>query len=391
MREVYIVSAVRTAIGRFGGSLQPLTSSELGAVVIREAVERAHIDTAQIEEVILGNVFQAGGKANPARQAALIAGLPVEIPAMTINKQCASGLRSITIAYQEILAGEADLIVAGGTESMSNVPHLLLDARWGKKMGSLSAVDGLLYDGLHCGIEGYHMGVTAENIAEQYGISREDQDDFAYSSQQKALSAIREGRFEKEIVPVEVPSRKGSFTFKIDEHPRETTTDQLQKLSSAFTSNGSVTAGNSSGINDGAACVVLASGEKVKELGLTPIARIRSVSSAAVPPSIMGIGPVPATKKALSKAQMTITDIDLIELNEAFAAQSLAVIRELDIPSEKVNVNGGAIALGHPVGCSGARIVVTLIHALEQKEKQIGLATLCIGGGQGASIIVERV
>jgi acetyl-CoA C-acetyltransferase len=392
MRDVYIVSAARTPIGRFGGSLQPLTSSELGAIAFEAAVQRAGIDTGQIDEAIIGNVFQAGGKGNPARQAAIKAGLPETVPAMTVNKQCASGMRAISLAYQQILAGEAEAILAGGTESMSNVPHLVLDGRWGKKMGALTTVDGLLYDGLHCALEGYHMGVTAENLVAQYGISREEQDAFALESQRKARRAIDEGRFTKEIVPVQIKTKKGIQVVDTDEHPQDTSLELLGKLRPAFVKeNGSVTAGNASGLNDGAAAVLVVSEDKVKEWGLTPLAKIRAVASAAVPPSIMGIGPVPSTKKALEKAGLSIDDVDLIELNEAFAAQALAVMRDLDIPEEKLNVNGGAIALGHPVGCSGARIVVTLIHELIRQNKSIGLATLCVGGGQGTSLIIERV
>jgi len=392
MRDVFIVSAVRTPIGRFGGSLQPFSSSELAGLVVKEAVSRAKVEGSMIDEVIFGNVFQAGGKGNPARQAALLGGLPVEVPAMTINKQCASGLRSIALAYQQIGAGEAEVIVAGGTESMSNVPHLVLDARWGKKLGPLTTVDGMLYDGLHCAIEGYHMGITAENLAEKYNISREEQDLFALQSQQKALQAIREGRFEREIVPVSIKSRKGTEEFSIDEHPQDTSLEKLQKLSPVFKKeNGTVTAGNASGLNDGAAAVVLVSADKLEEWGLTPLAQIRSVAQAAVPPSIMGIGPVPATRKALAKAGLSIADMDLIELNEAFAAQALSVMKELELDEAKTNVNGGAIALGHPVGCSGARIVVTLVHELIRQQKALGLATLCIGGGQGSSMVIERV
>jgi acetyl-CoA C-acetyltransferase len=392
MKDVYIVSAARTPIGRFGGSLTPFTSSELGAIAFSSAVERSGIRAEQFDEVILGNVFQAGGKGNPARQAAIKAGLPETLPAMTINKQCASGMRSISLAYQQILAGEANAILAGGTESMSNVPHLVLDGRWGKKLGDLTTTDGLLYDGLHCALEGYHMGVTAENLVAQYGISREEQDAFALRSQQKARRAIEEGRFVAEIVPVERTTRKGTHVFDTDEHPQDTSLEALGKLRPVFVAeNGTVTAGNASGLNDGAAAVTVVSGEKVKEWGLTPLARIRAVASAAVPPSVMGIGPVPATKKVLEKAGLSLQDLDLIELNEAFAAQVLAVMRELEIPEEKVNVNGGAIALGHPVGCSGARIVVTLIHELIRQDKHLGLATLCVGGGQGTALILERV
>ncbi|MFB5284941.1 thiolase family protein [Peribacillus sp. Hz7] len=388
MEEVYIVSAARTPIGKFGGMLRHLKSSELAAIAMEAVIKRSNIAAEQFDEVIIGNVFQAGGKGNPARQAAIKTGLPVTVPSMTINKQCASGMRSIGLGYQQILADEADIIVAGGTESMSNVPHLVLDARWGKKMGALSTVDSLIYDGLECAMEGYHMGVTAENLAELYEISREEQDRFALASQQKAQQAMAKGYFDKEIVPV---NGRGNQELRTDEHPQGTSLEKLQKLNPAFKKDGTVTAGNASGLNDGAAAVVLVSGKKVKELGLEPLARIRSVASAGVDPSIMGIGPVPATKKALEKVGMSIHDIDLFELNEAFSVQTLAVMRELGINEEKVNVNGGAIALGHPVGCSGARIVVTLLHELIRQQKQFGLASLCIGGGQGATMIIERV
>lgn len=392
MRDVYIVSAVRTAIGRFGGSLESFTSSQLGSIVIKEAVRRAGVEGSWIDEVIMGNVYQAGGKGNPARQAAIMAGLPLEIPAMTINKQCASGLRSITLAYQQIIAGEAELIVAGGTESMSNVPHLILNSRQGTKMGDMQVVDSLLYDGLHCAIEGCHMGITAENLAVQYRIPREEQDRFALESQRKAREAIEQGIFATEIVPVTVSKGKETFIFEVDEHPRQTSLEKLGALKPVFKrEDGTVTAGNASGINDGAAAVIVASGDAVEKWGLKPLAKIRSVASAAVDPSIMGIGPVPATLKALAKINLTIDDIDLFEINEAFAAQTLAVLQDLKIPEEKVNIYGGAIALGHPVGCSGARIVVTLLNALQRKDKTLGVATLCVGGGQGTTMIVERV
>lgn len=391
MEEAYLVSAVRTPIGRFGGALKCFTSSQLGAIVVEEAVRRANIDVNAIDEVLLGNVFQAGGKGNPARQAAIQAGIPVNIPAMTVNKQCASGLRAITLGFQQIRANEADVIVAGGTESMSNVPYLLMEARWGKKLGNFQAVDGMLFDGLHCAMEGYHMGVTAENLAERYGFTREEQDRYALESQRKAIQAIASGIFEQEIVPVDVLQKGSHLQVKRDENPRESTLDQLSALSAAFKQGGTVTAGNASALNDGAAAVVIVSGSKVKEWRLQPLARIRSVASAGVEPSIMGIGPVPATLKALAKAGMNVEDIDLIELNEAFAVQSLAVIRDLQLDMAKVNVNGGAISLGHPVGCSGARIVVTLLHELIRRDLTTGLATLCVGGGQGTSIIIERV
>lgn len=391
MQDVYIVSAVRTAVGRFGGSLLPFRAAELGKTVIQEAVKQAQIDPTKIDEVILGNVYQAGGKGNPARQAAIQAGLPIEIPAMTINKQCASGLRAITLGFQQILAEEAEIIVAGGTESMSNVPHLLLDGRWGKKLGTPAVEDGLLYDALVCAMEGTHMGLTAENLAHQYQITRLEQDQFALNSQRKTQQAIHEGKFDKEIIPVKIRSKKGEQLFQTDEHPRETTLEKLQSLSPAFQTEGTVTAGNASGINDGASAVVLVSERILKKYQLTPLVRIRAVASAGVSPRIMGIGPVPATEKALAKAGCSLAEIDLIELNEAFAAQSLAVMKALDLDPERVNVNGGAIALGHAVGNSGSRIVVTLIHEMLRSQKSLGLATLCVGGGQGSSIIIEQV
>ncbi|WP_413300983.1 thiolase family protein [Bacillus sp. 1P10SD] len=391
MSEVYIVAAARSAIGKFGGSLQSYSSSQLGSTVVQACLNRSSITGEQIDEVIIGNVFQAGGKGNPARQIVYHSGLPLTVPAMTINKQCASGMRAVSIGYHQIKVGESDAIVVGGTESMTNVPHLLLDSRWGKKLGDAQAVDGLLYDGLHCAIEGYHMGVTAENLVAKYGISREEQDLFAFESHKKTLDAIKEGRFRNEIVPIKVMKGKQEINFDTDEHPQNTSLEKLGQLKPVFKENGTVTAGNSSGLNDGAAALILVSGEKVKEWGLKPLARIRSAASSAVLPSIMGIGPVPSTIKALEKAKLTIKDIDLFELNEAFAAQALAVINELKIPRDKLNVNGGAIALGHPVGCSGARILVTLIHELIHQNKTLGLATLCVGGGQGTTMIIERV
>lgn len=387
MEKVYIVSALRTAVGRFGGSLKQFSSSDLCAEVIKASVQELAVPLEAIDEVIIGNVYQAGGKANPARQAALKGGLPTSIPAMTINKQCASGMRSVSLAYQQIKAGEAHFIVAGGTESMTNVPYLSLDNRWGKKMGQAQLEDGLLYDGLICSHENYHMGVTAENVAEQYGISRMKQDEYALNSQLKAHNAIERGLFEKEIVPLE--TKKG--TVKVDEHPRKTTLEALGQLSAAFKKEGgTVTAGNASGLNDGASVLLVASESMVKEYNLTPLAEIISVASAGVDPNVMGIGPVPASKKALEKANLKIEDIDLIELNEAFASQAIAVIEELNLNEEIVNVNGGAIALGHPVGSSGSRIIVSLVHELIRSEKKYGLASLCIGGGQGASVIVRN-
>ncbi|RTZ55257.1 acetyl-CoA C-acetyltransferase [Bacillus sp. SAJ1] len=391
MRDVVIVSAVRTAIGRYMGALSNTPATELGAIVIKEAVERAGIKGEQVDEVIMGNVLQAGLGQGPARQAAIQAGIPVEVTSMTINKLCGSGLKAVHLATQAIQTGDAEIVVAGGMENMSMAPYLLMDARSGYRMGDGKIFDSMLVDGLHCSINSYHMGVTAENIAEQYQLSREEQDEFAAWSQQKTENAINAGKFKDEIVPVVIPQRKGDpIIFDTDEFPRSgVTTENLAKLKPAFKQNGTVTAGNASGINDGAAALVLMSREKAKELGIKPMAVIRGNGTAGVDPKIMGIGPVPATKKALEKAGLTIDDMDRIEANEAFAAQSLAVGRELQIPRDKLNVNGGAIALGHPIGASGARILVTLLHEMKHSDARLGLATLCIGGGQGISTIVE--
>ncbi|MEK5232454.1 acetyl-CoA C-acetyltransferase [Lysinibacillus sp. FSL K6-0232] len=389
LNKVYIVSALRTAVGRFGGSLKYFNSSDLSAATIKALIENVEIPLEQIDEVIIGNVYQAGGKGNPARQAAIKAGLPKSIPAMTVNKQCASGMRSVSLAYQQIKAGEAEIILAGGTESMSNVPHILLDGRDGKKMGSMHLEDSLLYDGLICAMENYHMGITAENLAQQYNISREEQDQFSVNSQNKALNAIQQGLFEKEIVPIEVSPSKW---FTKDEHPRETTVEALKNLKPVFLKEGgTVTAGNSSGLNDGASIMLIVSEHALRKYNLQPLAEIISVASAGVEPSVMGIGPVPATRKALEKANLTLESIDLIELNEAFAAQALAVMKELDMNPNIVNVNGGAVALGHPVGSSGSRIIVSLVHELQKRNLSYGLATLCIGGGQGAAVIIKNV
>ncbi|MDR6998360.1 acetyl-CoA C-acetyltransferase [Neobacillus niacini] len=391
MQNVYLVEALRTPIGSFGGSLKEVSAVKLATAVVEEVWKRSGLAGECIDEVVLGNVLKAGLKGNPARQAAVHSGLPVSVPAITIDKQCASGLRAITLGYHQILAGDSNVVMAGGTESMSNVPHLLLNARWGNKMGDLKTVDAMFHDGLHCAIEGYHMGITAENLVERYQISREEQDVFALESQIKALKAQEQGKFQNEIIPISIKNKKGTTFFTEDENIKNTGLEKLQNLRPAFKKNGTVTAGNASGLNDGAAAVIVASEQAVKEYGLKPLARIRSVASVAVPPSIMGIGPVPATQKALERANLTIQDIELAELNEAFAAQVLAVNKELGLPEEIINVNGGAIALGHPIGCSGARIVVTLVHELRRQKKQIGLASLCVGGGQGVSIIVEAV
>lgn len=393
MKEVVIVSGARTPIGTFGGSFKDIPAPRLGEVAIREAVKRANIEPEQVDEVYFGIILQGGIGAGPARQAAVYAGIPVEKPATTINILCGSGLRSISLAAQTIMTGQNDIVVAGGMENMTRAPYLLLNGRYGYRMGAGKIEDHMLYDGLIDVFNNYHMGVTAENVAKQYGITREEQDEFALRSQQNAEKAIKSGRFKDEIVPVEVPQRKGAPKIvDTDEHPRfGTTLEDLSKLKPAFLKDGTVTAGNASGINDGAAAAVVMSREKADELGLKPMARIVSFGVAGVDPSIMGMGPVPATKQALEKAGLTIDDIDLIEANEAFAAQSIAVSRELKFDMEKVNVNGGAIALGHPVGASGARILVTLLYEMIKQDLQFGLATLCIGGGMGTSLIVERV
>jgi acetyl-CoA C-acetyltransferase len=391
--EVVIVSAVRTAIGNFGGSLQTVSAPKLGGVVIKQALEKAGLQASDVDEVIMGNVLQAGLGQNPARQAAISAGLPQDVPALTINKVCGSGLKAIHLATQAILAGDADVIVAGGMENMSQAPYLLKGARNGFKMGDQKIIDSMIQDGLWCAFNDYHMGITAENLCDKYNISREEQDEFAAWSQQKAVAAIESGRFKDEIVPVEVPGRKGQVTVvDTDEFPRAgTTAEGLGKLRPAFKKDGSVTAGNASGINDGAAAVVVMSRQKAEELGIKPLVRIRANANAGVDPSIMGIGPVNAVKKALEKAAVSLEDIDLVEANEAFAAQSIAVDRELQFNKETLNVNGGAIALGHPIGASGTRILVSLIHEMLKRESSLGLATLCIGGGQGVATIVERV
>ena len=393
MKEVVIVSAVRTPVGSFNGALSPFTAVDLGAIVIKEAIVRSGIRAEQVEEVIFGNVLQAGLGQNPARQAAIKAGIPAEASAYTINKVCGSGLKSVNIAAQTIMTGDADIVIAGGMESMTNAPYVLdSKARWGLRMGHSKVVDTMIQDGLWCAFNDYHMGITAENVAEVYGISREEQDQLASESQQKAIQAIADGVFKEEIVPVIIKNKKGESVFDTDEYPRAgTTAETLKDLKPAFKKDGTVTAGNASGINDGAAAIVLMSADKAKELGITPLARIRSFGSAGVDPSVMGIGPVPATQKALAKAGLTVADLDLIEANEAFAAQFLAVGKELGFDKEKVNIHGGAIALGHPIGASGARILVTLLHGMKQKDAKVGLATLCIGGGQGVATIVELI
>ena len=391
MSDVYIVEAKRTAIGTFGGSLEPLSAIDLGVTVVKEVMNNLGLNNDDVDEVIMGNVFKAGLKGNPARQVAIHAGLHEATPAITIDKQCGSGLKALMLGANEIRLCQADLVITGGIESMSNVPHVVLNGRWGSKLGDLKTVDSLLYDGLHCALENVHMGVTAENLAKKYNISREEQDEYALRSQERAAQAIESGRFNDEIVPVTIKGRKGETVFAVDEHPRKTTLDKLGSLPAVFQKDGTVTAGNASGLNDGAAVVVLSSEKAVKEHNLQPIGKVVSYASAAVDPSIMGIGPVPASQKALQLANMTIDDIDLVEVNEAFAAQVLAVNKELNIADDKLNVNGGAIALGHPVGCSGSRIVVSLLHELKKRNEKLGLASLCIGGGQGVTTIIESI
>jgi acetyl-CoA C-acetyltransferase len=392
MEDVVIVGAARTPIGTFGGAFKDVPAPQLGAVAIRAALERAGAAPDAIDEVILGNVLQAGGGMNPARQAALAADLPVSVPAMTINKVCGSGLKAVALAAQAICTGDADVVMAGGMESMSRAPYLLEKARYGYRLGDGKLIDSMVHDGLWCALSDCHMGITAENVAAEYEVSREDQDSFAAESQRKAGEAMKSGRFKDEIVPVPVQRRKETVLVDTDEHPRpESNADVLAKLRPAFNKEGTVTAGNASGINDGAAAVVVMSASRAKAEGRTPIARIRSYASAGVEPRVMGMGPVPAARKAMSRAGVEVKDIGLFELNEAFAAQSVAVGRELAVPDDRLNVNGGAIALGHPIGASGTRILVTLLHAMQQRDAEIGLAGMCIGGGQGIAMVVERV
>ena len=393
MRDVVIVSAARTPVGSFGGALKGLGAIQLGATAIKAAIERAGIKPADVEEVILGCVLQAAQGQNVARQVAMASGIPQEVPALTINKVCASGLRSVSLAAQIIKAGDADVVIAGGTENMSDAPYALTDARWGYRMGEGKIVDVMIKDGLWDAFNNYHMGVTAENVAEQWKLTREAQDAFGLESQKRAEKAIKEGRFKDEIVPVMIPQKKGDpKVFDTDEFPRfGTTAEALAGLKPAFKKDGTVTAGNASGINDGAAAFVVMSAEKAKAMGLKPMAKVVSYASAGVDPAIMGTGPIPATRKALAKAGLKVTDLDLVEANEAFAAQSLAVVKDLglDTMMDKVNVNGGAIAIGHPIGGSGGRILTTLLYEMKKRKSKYGLATLCIGGGQGAAIIVE--
>lgn len=392
LQEVVIVSGVRTAIGTYSGGLAEVPAVKLGELCIRAALERADLKPNQVQEVIMGNVLQAGLGQNPARQSSINAGLPVSTPAMTINKVCGSGLKAVVLAAQSILLGDADIIVAGGMENMSRAPYLLEKARFGYRMGDAQLVDEMIRDGLWDAFNDCHMGITAENVCTDYHLNREELDQFALESQQRAAHAVEAGVFDQEIVPVEVPGKKGSTLFNKDQGPRsETTGEGLAKLRPAFKPQGGlVTAGNSSGLNDGAAAVVVMSRKKAQELGLKPMATLRSYASAGVEPRVMGLGPIPASKSALEKAGLKMSNIDLVEANEAFAAQSVAVGKELGFDRSKLNVNGGAIALGHPIGASGTRILVTLLYEMQRRQAHYGLATLCIGGGQGVAVIVER-
>ena len=391
MEDIVIVGAARTAIGKFGGSLASVPAAKPGAHVIRKVLERAGVPPEQVSEVIMGQVLAAGVGQNPARQAAIWAGLPEMIPAMTINKVCGSGLKAAMLGAQSIANGDADIVVAGGQESMSQSPHVLPGSRDGLRMGDAKMIDTMIVDGLWDVYNQYHMGVTAENVAKEYAVTREEQDEFAVKSQNKTEAAQKTGKFRDEIIPYEVPSRKGPVVFGEDEFPRHgATVEAMKGLKPAFDKNGTVTAGNASGINDGAAAVVLCSLKKSKELGLKPIARIKAFASAGVDPKYMGMGPVPASKRCLSRAGWEPKDLDLMEINEAFAAQAIAVNRQMGWDLSKVNVNGGAIALGHPIGASGCRILVTLLHEMQKRGAKKGLASLCIGGGMGVALAVER-
>ncbi|MDP3386460.1 MAG: acetyl-CoA C-acetyltransferase [Eubacteriales bacterium] len=391
-REVVIASAVRTPIGAYGGSLAALTAVQLGAIAAKEAIKRAKITPDMIDEYVIGNVLSAGLGQNVARQVAIAAGVPAEVTGFTINKVCGSGLRAVSLAYQFIQNGDCDIVLCGGTESMSQAPYVLNNHRWGQRMGDGKIVDSMVYDGLTDAYNNYHMGITAENIAEQWNITKEEQDLFAVTSQNRAEAAQKAGKFKEEIVPVEIPQRKGDpVVVDTDEFPKHgSTIEKFAKLNPAFKKGGTVTAANASGINDGASMLVVMSKETADKLGVEPLATIASFASGGVDPTIMGYGPVPATKKALEKLGWTVDDLDLIEANEAFAAQSISVVRDLGLNTEIVNVNGGAIALGHPIGGSGARILVTLLHEMKKRDSKKGLATLCIGGGMGTTLLVER-
>ncbi len=391
MREAVIISAVRTPIGKFGGCLAPLSAVQMGSSVIAEALRRAKVAPETVDEVIMGNVLQAGLGQNPARQAAIAANLPVEVPSFTINKVCGSGLKAVALAAQSVLAGDAKIVVAGGMESMSNAPYLLEKTRWGARMGDAKMTDEMIRDGLWDIFNDYHMGVTAENVAEKYGITRQMQDAVACESQRKAVAATKEGAFAAEILPVTVKLKKGEAVISVDEGPREgVTMEKLATLRPAFKKDGTVTAGNASSINDGAAACVVMEASEAERMGVEPLARIRGYACGGVDPALMGTGPIPAVRNVLDKTELSLGDIDLIEANEAFAAQFCAVGNTLGFDMDKVNVNGGAIALGHPIGASGARILVTLLHAMKRRGDHRGLATRCIGGGMGIAMVVER-
>jgi acetyl-CoA C-acetyltransferase len=391
MEDVVIVAAGRTAVGKFGGALAKIPAADLGAQVIKTLLERIGVDPGSVDEVIMGQVLTAGAGQNPARQASIKAGVPNMVPAMTINKVCGSGLKATHLAAQAIMCGDASIVVAGGQENMSASPHVLPNSRDGIRMGDGKLVDTMITDGLWDAFNQYHMGVTAENVAKKYDVSRADQDAFALASQQKAEVAQKEGKFKDEIIAIEIPSKKGAVMFDTDEYPKHgSTIEALSSLRPAFNKEGSVTAGNASGLNDGAAVVVMMSASKAKELGLKPLARIKAYSSAGIDPAIMGMGPVSATRLCLKKAGWTHEEVDLMEINEAFAAQAVAVNKEMGWDTSKINVNGGAIALGHPIGASGARVLVTLIHEMIRRDAKKGLASLCIGGGMGVALAVER-
>ena len=417
MRDVYVISSCRTAVGTFGGTLRDVPAADLGATVIAEALKRGNVKGEWLDEVMFGNVLSAAQGQNVARQCMVKAGVPLKVPAYTVSMVCGSGLKTVIEGSRAIQAGDADLIMCGGTESMSGAPYAIPAARWGARMGDIKAVDTMIKDGLWDAYNNYHMGTTAENICDIWGITREELDEFGYNSQMKALAAIKSGRFEDEIVPVTVKKKKETIEFKVDEHPKDTTLEKMAKLRGAFPNSADntvdkvemtfeathmtpspentgvqrVTAGNASGLNDGAAAIILASKEAVEKYGLKPLFKVVSWGQGGVDPKIMGTGPIPASRQAMAKAGLTIKDMDLIEANEAFAAQSIAVARELEFDMSKVNVNGGAIAIGHPVGCSGARIIVTLLHEMMKRDDaKKGLATLCIGGGQGVTMIFEK-
>ncbi|MBN2039326.1 MAG: acetyl-CoA C-acetyltransferase [Spirochaetes bacterium] len=391
MREVAIINAVRTPVGSMGGVLKDVPVVDLGTLVIKEILKRTKVAPEMVDEVIMGCVLQAGQGQNVARQALLNAGIPQEVPAMTVNKVCASGLKSLILAAQSIIAGDNEIVVAGGMENMSRGPYLVMNGRYGYRMNNGQLIDSMVNDGLWCATNNYHMGITAENVAEKLNIGREEQDKFAVISQERAVRAIKEGRFKDEIVPVQIPVKGGVKEIDTDEHPREGTTfESLSKLKPAFKKDGTVTAGNASGINDGAAAVLLMSMDKANELGLKPMAKYVANATVGLDPALMGLGPIYATRKVLEKSGWKVADLDLIESNEAFAVQSVAVERELGFNNEITNVNGGAVALGHPIGASGARIFTTLLHEMIKRDAKKGLATMCIGGGQGAALLIER-